>query len=77
MGGDQQAEIANKQIGKKDAMKKIKPGKGLRVTAMLRSTEGGQERSLVRVSMHVFQGRIFHALEQQVQRPSGRDKFGK
>lgn len=68
MGGDRQAEIVNKQIGRKDVMKKIKPGKGLRVMAMLRSTEGGQERSLVRVSMHIFEGRIFHALERQVQR---------
>lgn len=66
MGGDRQAEIVNKQIGRKDVMKKIKPGKGLRVMAILRSIEGGLERSLVRVSMPIFQGRIFHALERQV-----------
>lgn len=32
---------------------------------------------MIRVSMHMLQGRIFHALEQQVQRPVGRNKFDK
>lgn len=37
VGGDGQAKTVNEDIGRNDAMKKIKPGKGLRVMAMLLS----------------------------------------
>lgn len=53
MGEHQQAKTANKQIGRKDVIKKIKPVKALRVMAKSLSIEGGQED--LRVSVRLFQ----------------------
>lgn len=45
MGEHQQAKTVNKQIGRKDVIKKIKLVKALRVMAKSLSIEGGQEGS--------------------------------